>query len=112
MTRIRASFFRILMTATMLALLAVVLGTSCQDTEKESPTPTEPGNGAPAMTDEGVPGVSDSRILFGQSAAFSGPAQALGQGMRLGIQAAFHEQNEKGRDAWPDTGADNSGRPI
>ena len=96
MTRIRASVFRILTTATMLALLAVVLGTSCQATEKESPTPTEPGNGAPAVMDDGVPGVSDSRILFGQSAAFSGPAQALGQGMRLGIQAAFHEQNEKG----------------
>ncbi len=40
--------------------------------------------------------MSDGRILFGQSAAFSGPAQELGHGMRLGIQAAFHEQNEKG----------------
>jgi len=47
------------------------------------------------MMDEVVPGVSDARVLFGQSAAFSGPAQALGQGMRLGIQAAFHEQNQK-----------------
>ncbi|MYB77050.1 MAG: ABC transporter substrate-binding protein [Chloroflexi bacterium] len=46
--------------------------------------------------DEGVPGVTESRVLFGQSAAFSGPAQALGQGMQLGIQAAFHEQNQKG----------------
>ena len=41
-------------------------------------------------------GVSDAAILFGQSAAFSGPAEDLGQNMRLGIQAAFHEQNERG----------------
>lgn len=42
------------------------------------------------------PGVSDDRILFGQSAAFSGPAQELGISMRLGIQAAFHEVNRAG----------------
>ena len=41
-------------------------------------------------------GVSDSRVLFGQSAAFSGPAQELGTNMRLGIQSAFHEVNESG----------------
>ena len=39
------------------------------------------------------PGVSDDRVLFGQSAAFSGPAQELGLNMRLGIEAAFHEVN-------------------
>ena len=43
-----------------------------------------------------IPGVSEDRILFGQSAAFSGPAQALGRGMRLGIQAAFEERNRAG----------------
>ena len=42
------------------------------------------------------PGISDSRIVFGQSAAFSGPSQALGNEMRLGIQAAFHEVNQAG----------------
>ena len=42
------------------------------------------------------PGVSDQRILFGQSAAFSGPAQELGRNMRLGILAAFHEVNQRG----------------
>ena len=42
------------------------------------------------------PGVSDQRILFGQSAAFSGPAQELGKNMRLGIDAAFHEANRSG----------------
>ena len=34
---------------------------------------------------EEVPGVSSERVLFGQSAAFSGPAAELGKGMRLGI---------------------------
>ena len=43
-----------------------------------------------------TPGVSDQRILFGQSAAFSGPAQELGKGMQLGIEAAFHEVNQQG----------------
>ncbi|MCY4086697.1 MAG: ABC transporter substrate-binding protein [Actinomycetia bacterium] len=41
-------------------------------------------------------GVSSERILFGQSAAFSGPAQELGQSMGLGIEAAFHEVNQNG----------------
>ena len=44
----------------------------------------------------GAPGVSEDRILFGQSAAFDGPAKALGLGMREGILAAFHEVNSKG----------------
>ena len=97
MTRIKASFFRILVTATMLALLAVALGAACQDAEEEISIPTgDLEAGVPAPMDEGVPGVSETRVLFGQSAAFSGPAQALGQEMRLGIQAAFHEQNQAG----------------
>ena len=36
------------------------------------------------------------QLLFGQSAAFSGPAQDLGINMRLGIEAAFAEANAKG----------------
>ena len=35
-------------------------------------------------------------ILFGQSAALSGPAQELGINMRLGIEAAFQEVNAQG----------------
>ena len=42
------------------------------------------------------PGVSDDRILFGQSAAFQGPASALGVGVREGILAAFAEANKAG----------------
>ena len=41
-------------------------------------------------------GVSGNRILFGQSAAFSGPARELGRNMRLGIEAAFNEANARG----------------
>ena len=41
-------------------------------------------------------GVSDERVLFGQSAALSGPAADLGQQIRLGVQAAFREINSRG----------------
>ena len=42
------------------------------------------------------PGVFEDRIVFGQSAAFEGPAAALGLGMREGILAAFNEANAGG----------------
>ena len=51
---------------------------------------------AGAALGEEQPGVSNRSILFGQSAAFSGPAQELGRNMRLGMQAAFREVNEQG----------------
>ena len=35
-------------------------------------------------------------LLFGQSAALSGPASELGTGMRLGLMAAFDEVNRNG----------------
>ena len=59
------------------------------------------GRPAPAIatmpeTDPGVPGVTANRIVFGQSAAFSGPNEGLGTGLRLGIQAAFREANQTG----------------
>jgi len=41
-------------------------------------------------------GVTKDRILFGQIAALEGPAQALGQGMRQGLLAAFAEVNRAG----------------
>ena len=42
------------------------------------------------------PGISDQYILFGQSAAFSGPTKELGKNMRLGIEVAFQEANAQG----------------
>ena len=50
----------------------------------------------PAATAEATPGVTGERVLFGQSAAFTGPAQELGLGMQLGIRAAFQEANDGG----------------
>lgn len=41
-------------------------------------------------------GVTDERILFGQSAALGGPAADLGTEMRRGILAAFEEVNRSG----------------
>ncbi len=41
-------------------------------------------------------GVGPESVVFGQSCALSGPAKALGEGMRLGIKAAFEEVNRAG----------------
>ena len=43
-----------------------------------------------------MPGVYSDRIVFGQSAAFSGPAGELGKGMQDGILSAFKEVNDRG----------------
>lgn len=44
----------------------------------------------------GAIGVTDERIVFGQSAALKGPTARLGQGMRQGLLAAFQEANDAG----------------
>jgi branched-chain amino acid transport system substrate-binding protein len=41
-------------------------------------------------------GVTADTIVFGQAAVLSGPAAALGQGMKTGLNAAFDEINKKG----------------
>ncbi len=51
---------------------------------------------AAALTAAGLPAAEPGPLLFGQSAAFSGPARELGEGMRLGIEAAFREVNAGG----------------
>ena len=43
-----------------------------------------------------APGVTDSTIVFGQTACFSGPNKNLGLWYRAGILAAFQEQNDRG----------------
>jgi len=53
--------------------------------------------GAAAQTGEsGGNGVFADSIVFGQSAAVSGPAAELGENMNLGIRAAFEEANREG----------------
>ena len=56
-----------------------------------SRSPVEPAPAPPASQ-----GIFDDYVVFGQSAAFSGPAKALGHGMRAGILAAFKEANDAG----------------
>ena len=83
-------------------LLVTCLGIACQ-TEGEMGDPSEGDGastvGATAVTrsgDNGDPGVFHDEVMFGQSAALSGPVQHLGKDMRLGIEAAFHEANRAG----------------
>ena len=101
MNLVKIPIFRIAMVAIAMALF-VVLGGAC----------TNPQDGAQAADDQvhphstavgigqgegqGDPGIFDDYVLFGQSAAFTGPAGEIGNGMRLGIQAAFQEANRNG----------------
>ena len=41
-------------------------------------------------------GISDTSIVFGQTACFSGPNKQLGFNYRAGLRAAFREQNDRG----------------
>ena len=84
-----------------LTLMSSALGVACQGAAA-----VPGGNGAPApegaptrvldTSEGGDPGIFDDEVVFGQSAAFSGSSQVLGKGMRLGIEAAFHEANAAG----------------
>jgi len=47
----------------------------------------------PASAEDGL---SADKILFGQATALEGPASALGQGMKMGLEAAFSEVNKAG----------------
>ena len=85
----------------LLLALALLLGpavAACggeSDEAEGAPNPTASvsnGDDDPSQH----PGVTDDKILFGQSAAFSGPAWELGTNMQLGILSAFQEVNEAG----------------
>lgn len=86
--------------AVTLALSVGLTGCSIFDsTDEETPTPEVQTVPTPNSDQEPIgeeQGVTADRVLFGQSAAFTGPAQELGRNMRLGIQAAFHEVNQRG----------------
>ena len=70
------------MRRTLLPAAALLALTASPAASQDSPNPTAPGQPA--------------EYLFGQSAALSGPASALGTGMRLGLLAAFEEINRVG----------------
>ena len=82
---------------TLAAALLVAATISCDSRQTvvvptEEPTPVE---AEPSVMSDTM-GVSPDGVVFGQSAAFSGPAEELGINMRLGIQAAFAEANRRG----------------
>lgn len=62
------------------------------------PSSSTTASGAPPGAEATGPvrGVSDSEVLLGMSAAFSGPARELGTRMKLGIDTAFDALNERG----------------
>ena len=83
------------------AVLTFLIGLTLNSCWSEDPAPpvNRPITRGPLAVDQAPPaerGVTDTSILFGQSAAFSGPAQELGRNMRLGLGAAFHEVNQRG----------------
>ena len=84
----------------LLALVAAACATGDEPDESPTTRPTQPA--APDQSETGPEpattsdGIFDDAVLFGQSAAFTGPAQELGLNMRLGIEAAFAEANRDG----------------
>ncbi len=90
-----------LVAAALAVVVLAVTSVSCgDDSEVAQSTPepaTVPQNStAPVPASPSSHGIFDDHIVFGQSAAFSGPARALGDGMKAGIMASFNEINEDG----------------
>ena len=74
---------RALSLAVATALLTLALA-ACTESEDEAPAV---GAASAALdAEQGVPGVSGSRIVFGQSAAFTGPAEGLGLAETQSVQ--------------------------
>ncbi len=98
---VRRSLVVFALTAAVIAMAASLAGCSSSGSGNDGgaePASTPEDTVPPAETASPArePGISQDRVLFGQSAAFSGPAQELGRNMRLGIEAAFHEVNQRG----------------
>ena len=99
-TASRRRFLPALVAATLLALLAA----GCTPESVSDPTggtaPDPSGEASDtldgAASGPAAGGVFEDSVLFGQSAALTGPAQELGKNMRLGIEAAFAEANRNG----------------
>ena len=92
---------RLYVSLALLAILAALGAQGCDSgpaAPETGPSDTTRAGASPvaAAVSTSPPGVSEDLVVFGQSAAFSGPAQELGSNMRLGIEAAFHERNLAG----------------
>jgi ABC-type branched-subunit amino acid transport system substrate-binding protein len=82
-----------------LVLLSLVSACSTDFEPKQCSIDSECGNGTVCEMRDGVPvcvAADDATILVGESAPISGTNQALGTGMKLGIELAFEEQNALG----------------
>ena len=79
-----------------LAVNLVGCSTTAQEGESSLADATPTPETVAESTQSTTPGVTDDQILFGQSAAFTGPAEELGKNMEFGIRAAFHEINQQG----------------
>ncbi len=90
-----------LVAAALSAVALLAASISCSDNTNVAQSTPEP-TAASQSTAGAVPsspsshGIYEDRIVFGQSAALSGPAEALGKGMQAGILAAFKEANDAG----------------
>ena len=83
--------------ASMVAAMLAIAFVSCESQQAKTAAPSGPS--PMAIEPTAIPdtaGVTPDGVLFGQSAAFSGPARELGLNMRLGIEAAFTEVNRAG----------------
>ena len=80
----------------LLALVACGPDTEAGGADDATPTPTTQHLVLSPTVARDDPGIFNDRIVFGQSAAFTGPAGQLGIGMNHGIAAAFAEVNRAG----------------
>ena len=103
----------VILPRTMIAgMLLATLGMACvggQDAPERDDGERVPRPATAREEGRADPGFSDDHVLFGQSAAFTGPARELGIAMRLGIEAAFHEANREGGVHGPGTEARGAG---
>lgn len=86
-----------------LMVLALLVGQgtvacSANSSEPEGSIDSPESTAVPTPSTDQSPraGIFDDRVLFGQSAAFSGPAWELGTNMQVGILSAFGEANAAG----------------
>ena len=74
--------------AALLAIVAVIVAQFLRgDQGRPTPKPPRPST---------AQGVTDSEILLGMTAPFSGPSRELGREMELGIQTYIHHVNDQG----------------
>ncbi len=82
--------------ATLLAACSESANDRSSEPASADGTPAAPARPTVPEQVSAETGVFDDRIVFGQSAALSGPAKELGEGMQFGILAAFEEANRAG----------------